>query len=345
MTDHLTLEKIGKLAGVSRATVSRVVNNYPNVRAEVRERVLQVIAQTGYQPNLAARSLASNRTGVIGLVIPRMVQALFTDPYYPRLIQGISQASNDNDYTLSLFLFHTADEEVKLATRLVRRGFLDGIIVAASLIDDPLLPHLIDANMPFILIGQPWQHPDVHYIDVDNLVGANTAVSHLIQQGRRRIALITGRQDMLASIHRKQGYRNALQKHGLPLDESLIANGDFEPETAYQAMQTLLFHQPDAVFAASDAMALSAIQAVKEAGLRVPEDIAVVGYDDLPAGQTAVPPLTTIRQPIGRIGALATHTLIDIINNPQKPTQHIVLPSELIIRESCGFTRHVTRDT
>ena len=155
MKKQFTLEKIGELAGVSRATVSRVVNNQPNVRSEIRQRVLDVIASTGYQPNLAARSLASNRTGVIGLVIPRMVQALFIDPYYPRLIQGISQASNDNDYILSLFLFHTAEEEQRLATRLVQRGLLDGAIVAASLIDDPLLPHLIDANMPFILIGKP----------------------------------------------------------------------------------------------------------------------------------------------------------------------------------------------
>lgn len=336
MNEHLTLEKIGKLAGVSRATVSRVVNNYPNVRAEVRERVLDIIAQTGYQPNLAARSLASNRTGVIGLVIPRMVQALFTDPYYPRLIQGISQASNDNDYTLSLFLFHTADEEANLASRLVRRGFLDGVIVAASLIDDPLLPHLIDAAMPFILIGQPLQHLQAHYVDVDNLVGANTAVSHLIQQGRRRIATITGRQDMLAGIQRQQGYLDALQASGLPIDESLITQGEFDPQIAYNAMQTLLQHQPDAVFAASDPMAMSAMKAIVEAGLRIPQDIAVIGYDDLPAGLTAVPPLSTIHQPIRQIGALAVNTLIDIIDHPQEPTRRIVLPPELVIRQSCG---------
>jgi LacI family transcriptional regulator len=336
-TNHLTLEKIGQLAGVSRATVSRVVNNHPNVRTEVRERVLKVIADTGYQPNLAARSLASNRTGVIGLVIPRMVQALFTDPYYPRLIQGISQASNDNNYTLSLFLFHTAAEEQNLASRLVRRGFLDGVIVAASLINDPLLPHLIEAGMPYVLIGKPLQHPDAHYVDVDNLMGAFTAVSHLIRQGRRRIATITGRQDMIAGIQRQQGYRDAMQAQGLPIDESLIINGEFEAETAYKAMQTLLPHQPDAVFAASDTMALSAMRAITEAGRRIPQDIAVVGYDDLPSGQTAVPPLTTIRQPIQRIGALAAATLIDIINQPQEPTRRIVLPSELVIRQSCGF--------
>ena len=336
MKKQFTLEKIGELAGVSRATVSRVVNNQPNVRSEIRQRVLDVIASTGYQPNLAARSLASNRTGVIGLVIPRMVQALFIDPYYPRLIQGISQASNDNDYILSLFLFHTAEEEQRLATRLVQRGLLDGAIVPASLIDDPLLPHLIDANMPFILIGNPLQHPDAHYVDIDNLKGAFTAVSHLIQQGRQRIATITGRQDMFTGIQRKQGYLNALQAHGLPIDESLIANGDFEPGTAYEAMKTLLPHQPDAVFTASDTMALSAMQAINKAGLRIPQDIAIVGYDDLPAGQTTLPPLTTIHLPIRRIGELVVDTLIDIINHPQEPTRRIVLPSELVIRQSCG---------
>lgn len=337
MTDHLTLEKIGELAGVSRATVSRVINNHPSVRTQVRQRVLDVIAETGYQPNLAARSLASRRTGVIGLVIPRMVHSLFTDPYYPRLIQGISQGSNDNDYTLSLFLFHSADEEQKLAARLVRQGLLDGVIVAASLINDPLIPRLMDARMPFVLIGRPDQYPDAHYVDVDNLMGAFTAVSHLIHQGYHRIATITGRQDMSAGIQRKQGYLNALQAQGLPIDEALIITGDFDPEAAYNAMQSLLPHRPEAVFAASDTMALSALQAIQEAGLRVPQDIAVVGYDDLPAGQTAVPPLTTIRQPIRRIGTLAVATLIDIINQPQEPTRRIVLPSELVIRQSCGF--------
>lgn len=337
MADHLTLEKIGELAGVSRATVSRVVNNHPSVRTHVRQRVLDVIAETGYQPNLAARSLASRRTGVIGLVIPRMVHSLFTDPYYPRLIQGISQGSNDNDYTLSLFLFHSADEEQKLAARLVRQGLLDGVIVAASLINDPLIPRLIDAKMPFVLIGRPDQYPDAHYVDVDNLMGAFTAVSHLIHQGYHRIATITGRQDMSAGIQRKQGYLNALQARGLSIDEALIVTGDFDPEAAYNAMQSLLPHRPEAVFAASDTMALSALQAIQEAGLRVPQDIAVVGYDDLPAGQTAVPPLTTIRQPIRRIGTLAVATLIDIINQPQGPTRRIVLPSELVIRQSCGF--------
>lgn len=337
MADHLTLEKIGELAGVSRATVSRVVNNHPSVRAHVRQRVLDIIVETGYQPNLAARSLASRRSGVIGLVIPRMVQSLFTDPYYPRLIQGISQGSNDNDYTLSLFLFHSADEEQKLAARLVRQGLLDGVIIAASLINDPLIPRLMDARMPFVLIGRPDQHPDAHYVDVDNLMGAFTAVSHLIQQGYHRIATITGRQDMSAGIQRKQGYLNALQAQELPIDETLIVTGDFDPETAYNAMQNLLLHRPEAVFAASDTMALSAMQAIQEAGLRVPQDIAVVGYDDLPAGQTAVPPLTTIRQPIRRIGTLAVATLVDIINQPQEPTRRIILPSELVIRQSCGF--------
>jgi LacI family transcriptional regulator len=128
-----------------------------------------------------------------------------------------------------------------------------------------------------------------------------------------------------------------LQAQGLSIDEALIVTGDFDPETAYNAMQSLLPHRPEAVFAASDTMALSALQAIQETGLRVPQDIAVVGYDDLPAGQTAVPPLTTIRQPIRRIGTLAVATLIDIINQPQGPTRRIVLPSELVIRQSCGF--------
>lgn len=337
MGTRLTLEQIGELAGVSRATVSRVVNNHPNVRDEVRERVLQVIQETGYQPNMAARSLASNRTGVLGLIIPRIVQSLFTDPYFPRLIQGVSQACNLSDYTLSLFLFHTEDEEHKLYPRVMHQGHLDGVIIASSQIDDPLIPQLLKNDMPFLVIGQPLEFPDASFVDVDNVTGAYTAVTHLLRQGHRRIATITGRQDMAAGIDRRQGYVNALQSRGIHVDESLIVTGNFSESEAYDAMRLLLPYKPDAVFVASDGMALGALRALLDSNLRVPTDIALVGFDDLPAATQRHPSLTTIRQPIRRIGALAVDTLIDIINNPTEPPRRIVLPTELVIRESCGF--------
>ncbi|MBK8899574.1 MAG: LacI family DNA-binding transcriptional regulator [Anaerolineaceae bacterium] len=339
MEGKLTLEKIGALAGVSRATVSRVINNHPNIREEVRQRVLDVIADTGYQPNQAARSLASNRTGLLGLVIPRVIQAIFTDLYYPRLIQGISQACNESGHTLALFIFHTEEEEQQMAAQVMRQGFLDGLIIAGLHFDDPL-NQLLLSEKPVLVIGEPLGYPTASFVDVDNRLGAYTAVSHLISLGHQRIATITGRLDMAAGQQRRQGYLDALQDHNLPVNEQLMEAGDFEQEKAYQAALQLLPHHPDAVFAASDSMALGVLRALADAGLRVPDDVAVVGYDDLTPEDTAVPlinpPLTTIRQPIRRMGAQAVETLLDIIKQPDAPPRRVILPTELIIRQSCG---------
>jgi LacI family transcriptional regulator len=239
-----------------------------------------------------------------------------------------------------LFIFHTEADEQRMAQQVMRQGFLDGVIMAGMQEADLLLPLLLRAGMPFTVIGQPLDYPQASFVDVDNRLGAYTAVSHLISSGRQRIATITGRQDMSVGLHRRQGYVDALEAHGREVDDALILVGNFEQETAYQATRTLLGQHPDAIFAASDSMALGALRALADMGLRVPDDVAVVGFDGLTVGDTAVllptPALTTIRQPIHRIGVLAVETLLDIIKQPQAAPRHVVLPTELIIRQSCG---------
>lgn len=336
MARKLTLEKIAEMAGVSRSTVSRVVNNHNSVRPEVRQRVLAVIEETGYQPNLAARSLAARRTGILGLVIPRTVQSVFTDPYFPRLIQGISQACNASDYTLSLFLFHTEDEEQKLYPRVLRNGFVDGVIITSSVVDDVLIPQLSENNMPFVVIGRPTHAPSASFVDVDNLNGAKTAVNHLIRLGRKRIATITGPQNTVAGIDRLAGYREALNQRGYSIDDDLIIDGNFSESEAYRAMKKLLPQKPDGIFAASDAMAFGALRALREVQIQVPDEIGLVGFDDLPGASIGSLPLTTIRQPIRRTGAMAVDTLIDILDNGLEPPRRIILPTELVIRSTCG---------
>jgi LacI family transcriptional regulator len=336
MTERLTLEKIGEMAGVSRATVSRVVNGTPGVRPEVRERVMGVIEETGYQPNLAARSLASNRMGLIGLVIPCAIQSLFTDPFFPRLIQGMTQVCNDNDYTMSLFLLHSEDEEEKLYPRVLNRGYLDGVILASFDKNDPLVARIEKSEMPFIMIGRPDETSNASYVDANSEEGAYSAVAHLIHRGRKRIATITGRLDMNSGIDRLNGYKNALSERGLPIDENLIVNGYNSEVEAYNAMLRLLPHKPDAVFVASDGMALGALRALRTANIAIPEEIAVVGFDDLPLAATSDPPLTTVKQPVRRMGALAAETLLDIIKEGSVPPRRIALPTELIIRQTCG---------
>jgi LacI family transcriptional regulator len=161
----LTLEKVAQMAGVSRSTVSRVINGQAGVKPTVRERVWQIISETGYQLNMAARALASNRSGLIGLVIPHAASTLFADPYFPRLIQGINQACNDNDLTLTLFLFHSEDEEGNLSGRMLSTGFLDGVIIASSHFNDPLIPHLIDYEMPLVVVGHQDRYPQISFVD------------------------------------------------------------------------------------------------------------------------------------------------------------------------------------
>lgn len=336
MAERLTLETIGKLAGVSRATVSRVVNDAPGVRPEVRERVLAVIQETGYQPHSAARSLASNRMGLISLVIPISTQFLLTDPYFLRLIQGVSQSCNENDITMSLFMLHSEDEEERLYPRVLNRGYVDGVILVSFDRDDSLVERLENNKMPFIMIGRPNETSNASYADVNNEDGAYAAVTHLIRQGKTRIATITGRQDISSGEDRLAGYKRALSERGLPVDDDLIANGRFNEQDAYNAMLNLLPQQPDAVFVASDGMAYGVLRALRQANIAVPEEIALVGFDDLPTSATCDPPLTTIKQPISRMGALAVDMLLDIINEGIDPPRRLVLPTELIIRQTCG---------
>ncbi len=294
----LTLEEIAKQAGVSRSTVSRVINGHPNVREHVRQRILNVIKDTGYHPNAAARTLASQRSQMVGLVLPRSVSSFFADPYFPRLTQGIAQACNQYNYTLGLFLAGTREDEEKIFSQVTRMGLLDGILVQTGQIGELLIDRLVDSGFPLLIAGRPSIPANVSYIDVDNVSAAFTATSHLIRLGRQRIGTIAGPTNSTASLDRKEGYLKALVERGRTVDESLIAEGDFTEASGYYAMQELLASKPDAVFIASDLMAMGAIRAIHETDLRIPEDIAIVGFDDLPLATFPNPKLTTIRQPI-----------------------------------------------
>lgn len=331
----MKLEEIAKLSGVSRSTVSRVINDDPNVSQTTRDKVLEVVRRVNYHPNAVARGLAAGRTRVLGLVIPMGVSALFTDPYFPLLIQGISSACNAHDHSVMLWL---ADPEYERRTirQIMHNGLIDGVIVASMLMDDPVVKALADNDLPFILVGRHPTDDRMNYVDVDNVNAAREAVAHLLRLGYRRVATITGPLNMIGGADRLDGYRAALKDRGLAADTDLIVEGDFTEDGGYAAMQQLLPRQPEAVFAASDTMALGALRALRAAGRRVPEDIALVGFDDMPFATRADPPLTTVRQPIHRAGAVAAETLIGLIEEPESAPRRIVLPTELVIRASCG---------
>jgi LacI family transcriptional regulator len=297
---------------------------------------MEVIRDTGYQPNMAARSLASQRTSMIGLVLMHSVTSFFTDPYFPRLVQGIAQRCTHHDHTLGLFLITSTEDEEKVFPRVSRSGLLDGVIVQAGHHGDPLVGRLEEIRIPKIIIGRPCNPDSVSYIDVENVEGAYIAVSHLLQIGHKQIGTITGPLDSTAGDDRLKGYLSALQERHVPVDDNLIVEGDFSEAGGYHAMKKLLPAQPEAVFAASDIMAVGAMRAVREAGLTIPNDIAFVGFDDL---QMPIPPnplLTTVRQPIYRFGVTAVDVLIDMIDHDNSPPRRVIMSTELVIRESCG---------
>lgn len=330
-----TLEEIAHLAGASRSTVSRVINNDPHVSEEMRERVLEVIRTLNFHPNWAARSLAGGRARVLGLVIPMGVSRLFTDPYFPLLIQGVSAACNARDHTVMLWLAEP-DYERRMINQILHNGLIDGVIVSSALVTDPVVEALSESHLPFILVGRHPTSECACYVDVDNLSSAWEAVAHLLRTGRQRVATITGPRSMIAGLDRYEGYVAALRERGLTVDLDLVVESDFTEAGGYDAARRLLQlpKAPDALFAASDMMAIGALRALREAGARVPQDIAVVGFDDIPAAARSEPPLTTVRQPILRTGSVAAEALINLIENPGSAPRRIILPTEFVIRST-----------
>ncbi len=338
---RLTLEDIGRLAGVSRSTVSRVVNNQ-SVSRGVRERVEEVIRLTGFTPNVAARSLVSQRTGIIGVIIPNRVHTLFEDPYFGRLIRGMSRASNRADTVLSLFIFETDEEEASLYRRVAGAGLVDGVILTASRSGDPLLAQLVEGNLPFVMVGRPDRQEPINYVNSDNVGGARAAAQHLCRLGYRRIAYVGAPANTTAGADRLTGFLEGMALCGNPTDSLLRADGDFTEASGYRAMRELIPSRPDAAFVASDTMALGALRALREAGLSVPGDVAVVGFDGLPPSEVAEPALTTVRQAVVESGERAVQLLLELVAGEVTEPKAEILPTELVVRESCGAAREAT---
>jgi LacI family transcriptional regulator len=330
---RLKLEDIGRMAGVSRSTVSRVVNGESNVRPEVRERVEAVIRETGYSPNAAARSLVSNRTGVIGLVIPSRVHSLFEDPYFARLIQGISLGSNQAGVTLSLFVAQTEDDERELYPRVVESGFLDGVIITATRMGDPLVARMVSRRIPLVMVGRP-DLAEVSYVDVDNCDGGRQAARHLVAIGASRIGMIGAPTNTTAGTDRLHGFAAGLREDGRELAPELLVEGDFSEPSGYEAMHAIVERGADAVFVASDTMALGALRAARDLGVDVPGDVAVVGFDGFGGSQSSLPPLTTIEQPVSDTAVRAVELLLDLVSGAQSSPTSIVLPVKLVERDS-----------
>lgn len=333
---RLNVEDIARLSGYSRSTVSRVVNAHPNVSPRARAKILEIIEQTNFRPNHAARALASQRYMVLGVLIPHIVSDLFGDPFFPHLLQAITYQANQLGYSVTLGLMSDERDNTAFYEHMFHNGLSDGYIVASATFDDDLIEHLKAQSRPYVIVGQPPPAlPDASFVDSMNYEGAFQAVQHLIERGRRRIATIPGRRGLTSTQHRLDGYRAALEAAGFPVDESLIApHGAYTEQGGYEGMRVLLKRKVDAVFCANDVMALGAMRAINEADLRVPADIALCGFDDLKFTATTQPPLTTVRQNIDGLGSTAARGLIALLNGDQSPPFREWLPVELVVRDS-----------
>lgn len=333
-----TLEEVAARAGVGRGTVSRVINGSPRVSDRTRTAVEQAVAELGYVPNRVARALAANRADAVALVIPEPETRLFAEPYFSDIIRGVGAELAEADLQLLLTLLRTPKERQRFAEYLSAHR-VDGVLLVSVHADDPLPDLLERIEMPAVLSGRRSAHESVPYVDCDNTGGARSAVEHLLGRGRSSVATITGPLDMYVAQCRLDGYREAVQAAGQEVDPGLIAAADFTEEGGRRAMRDLLDRRPglDAVFAASDVMAAGARQVLREKGRRVPEDVALVGFEDSAVARHMEPPLTSVRQTTEEMGRAMVRVLLEEIESQGERTSkrpQLVLPTELVRRGS-----------
>jgi LacI family transcriptional regulator len=335
----MNLEDIARMAGVSRSTVSRVINNDPRVSDAVRQRVQEIIEQSHFHPNAAARSLASRKTRIVGLLIPQEIQTIFVDSWFASLITGCVRACREFDLSFMLMMEPSYEREAveRVVQRTVRGQHLDGLVISSSFIDDLLVARLTEEHFPYVLIGRDATNT-ASYVDVDNRGATRQAVRHLLAHGRTRPAMIAGPDSMVAANDRRDGFLDAVREAGIDTIGVPIRHVDWSQQGAYREALELFDvpFPPDAVFAASDSMAVGVMQAARAVGLQVPEDVSVIGFDDINQERTVQMGLTTIQQPLAEMSRTAIQMLIAQQTSVKYQTRQYVLPTRLVRRTSCG---------
>ncbi|WP_329117637.1 LacI family DNA-binding transcriptional regulator [Streptomyces sp. NBC_01465] len=339
-----TLEEVAARAGVGRGTVSRVINGSPRVSERTRSAVEEAVAELGYVPNTAARALAANRTDSIAVVVPEAESRFFSEPYFSGIVGGVGAALAETDLQLLLTFAGGAREQDKLASYLAAHR-VDGVLLVSVHSDDPLADRLHQMDLPTVISGPRSAGEPLPSVDSDNYSGARAAVDHLLSRGRRSVGIIAGPLDVYGAERRLVGYRDQLAAGGFAYEKKLVAYGDFTEEGGRRCMAELLDRSPglDAVFACSDLMASGARQVLRESGRRIPDDVALVGFDDSMIAQHMEPTLTSVRQPTWEMGRAMTGLLLDEIalaaegnrsSASRDAERHLVLPTELVIRAS-----------
>jgi len=309
-----------------------VLNDHPDVRQHVRARVEAVIRETGYQPNQAARALVSNRSGLIGLVMLTEPDELFGDPYYSALVAGIQQGCAEHDLIFSIFPVRSPAGGPDSLTPQIAQGFVDGVIVTAGPRSERIIADLRRRGKRMVVVGHPDDDADLMRVDVENRTGSEQAVTHLFEHGRSQVGFVGAGSDHRYGQERLDGYRDALEQSRRRFDERLVRLDDPTPAGGRRATAAILSERPDAVYVSTDPMAAGAYEALREAGLTIPDDVAVAGFDGLPRGPQLEPALTTVVQPVADVGFAA----VDLLAGEEEPPRLVMLPTTLRLGASCG---------
>jgi LacI family transcriptional regulator len=329
----VSIREVAKIAKVSIATVSRVVNNSATVKDETKKKVLEAIEETGYQPNAIARSLKVSKTHTIGVIIPNIA-----NQFVPGVVRGIEDCASEHGYTIMVCNGDGNDQKEKQYLQILYEKRMDGIIFMSHMISDQVAHKIYSLDIPMVFINT--YDPEKKYprVGIDDTKAAYDAVAYLLQQGHRKIAMIGGfPKDPIASRPRWNGYKKALEQFGVPYDEDLITWGNFSAEEGYRLVHEYYVKKnkiPTAMFCASDTIAIGAMRAWQEIGYRIPEDISVVGFDNISLSPFLMPPLTTVAQPFYHMGESSMRLLLSQIHGEKIKKKNIIVPHQLILRKS-----------
>jgi DNA-binding LacI/PurR family transcriptional regulator len=332
MQKKVSIKEIAALAGVSKATVSRVLNAKPGVSPATRKKVEEVIAAHAYAPNLVARGLSLRRTGIIGLVVAHTAVRLSSHLFFLEFLRGISRVLEKEGFRLILATADSEEDYESSCRNMAQEGLVDGVVVLGIRRNDKRLQHFLQRGLPLVTVGNPLGHPGVSFVDADNYGGARMATEYLIGLGHKEILFINGPKTHTGAIARERGYKAALASHGI---EPHIVYGDFSFESGYKKTKEFIAggRELPAVFAASDLAAMGAITALKEAGLRTGKDASVIGVDDIPYASFFDPPLTTVHQPIVEMGEETGGLIHEVMQGVAKPVGKI-FPTTLVVRQT-----------
>jgi LacI family transcriptional regulator len=339
MKKKVTIKDVAQMANVSHTTVSRALNNKSRIRNETKEKILSIAKELDYQPNFIARSLVIKRTKTFGLVITTIV-----NPFYNELAQGIEATARGLGYNIIFCSTHSNLSTEKQYIEMLQSKGVDGIIFSSAHMEDPNIVTLTEEGFPIVLVNRRTYHPivkeKIDYVGVDNILGGFLAIEHLIKLGHKRIGVIGGSSESSVGFERLEGGKRALETYSLEQRDDYFLEGDFLKESGYRGGKQFLkmVEPPTAIFATNDYMALGAYQAIMEEGIRVPEDIALIGFNDIEFTAMKGIELTTIGQKKYEMGAVAVKTLVERIEGRKTgPSKEIILEPELIIRKTCGF--------